>query len=162
MNRIGLGYDVHAFADADAGRPLILAGVNVPYARGLAGHSDADVVAHALADALLGAARAGDIGEYFPDTDSTWAGADSLDLLARVAEIVRERGLEPVDADIVIICERPKLAPYRDDMRANLARAMGLDVSAVGLKATTTERLGFTGRGEGIAAQAVVLARCRC
>lgn len=152
--RIGIGYDVHAFAE---GRKLILGGVEVEFSRGLAGHSDADVLAHALADALLGAARAGDIGKLFPDTDSEWAGADSLELLGAVATLVRERGFKIVDADCVLVLQEPKVARYRDEMRENLARAMGVDVEAVGLKATTTEGLGLTGRGEGVAAQAVAL-----
>lgn len=152
--RIGIGYDVHAFAE---GRKLILGGVEVEFDRGLAGHSDADVLAHALADALLGAAREGDIGHHFPDTDPRWAGADSLELLAAVAELVRDRGFGIVDADCVLILEAPKVSAYRDTMRANLARAMGIATDHVGLKATTTEGLGFVGRSEGVAAQAVVL-----
>ena len=152
--RIGIGYDVHAFAE---GRPLILGGVSIEHERGLAGHSDADVLAHAVADALLGAAREGDIGRLFPDTDPAWAGADSLDLLARVAGLVRESGFRIVDVDSVLVLERPRVAPYRDQMRENLARALGVPVESVGVKATTTEGLGFAGRGEGIGAQAVVL-----
>ncbi len=152
--RIGLGFDVHAFA---SGRELILGGVRVPHELGLAGHSDADVVAHALMDALLGAVRAGDIGKLFPDTDPAWQGADSLRLLERVAELVRQRGFKIVDADIVVACEWPKISPYRDEMRENLARAMGVETEHVGLKATTTEGLGFTGREEGIAVWAVAL-----
>lgn len=154
--RVGLGYDVHAFAD---GRRLILGGVDVPHGRGLAGHSDADVLAHAVADALLGAVREGDIGRLFPDTDPRWKGADSLQLLARVAELVRSRGFEIVDVDTVIVAEEPKMAPYRDAMRQNIARALGVSVESVGVKATTTEGLGFAGRSEGIAAQAVALVR---
>jgi len=157
MMRIGLGYDVHAFAE---GRRLILGGVDIAHERGLLGHSDADVLAHALADALLGALREGDIGKLFPDTDPAFAGADSLKLLAQVGDLVRERGFVIVDADCVVICERPKLAAYRERMRENLAAALGVDVSAVGVKATTTERLGFEGREEGIGAQAVVLLEC--
>jgi 2-C-methyl-D-erythritol 2,4-cyclodiphosphate synthase len=152
--RVGLGYDVHAFAE---GRPLILGGVEVAHPQGLAGHSDADVVAHALMDAVLGALREGDIGKLFPDDDARWAGADSLELLARVCALMRERGFELVDADCVLVLESPRVSPYRDAMRANLASAMGVDVERVGLKATTTEGLGFEGRGEGIGAQAVVL-----
>ena len=154
MLRIGHGFDVHAFAE---GRELVLGGVHVPGARGLLGHSDADVVAHALMDAVLGALRCGDIGELFPDTDPAYEGADSLKLMARVAELVRERGWRVVDVDCTIAAQAPKLAPYRDQMRANMAAALGGDVSAVGVKATTTERLGFVGREEGIAAWAVVL-----
>ena len=154
MLRIGLGYDVHAFADD---RRLILGGVEIAHERGLLGHSDADVLTHALADALLGALREGDIGRLFPDTDPAYAGADSIVLLAEVGELVRERGFRLVDADCVVICERPKLSPHREAMRANLARALSVDVECIGLKATTTERLGFEGREEGIGAQAVVL-----
>jgi len=154
MLRIGLGYDVHAFADD---RRLVLGGVEVAHERGLLGHSDADVLTHALADALLGALREGDIGRLFPDTDPAYAGADSLVLLAQVGELVRERGFSIVDADCVVICERPKLSPHREAMRTNLARALGVAVECVGVKATTTERLGFEGREEGIGAQAVVL-----
>jgi 2-C-methyl-D-erythritol 2,4-cyclodiphosphate synthase len=154
MMRIGLGYDVHAFAE---GRRLVLGGVEIPHERGLLGHSDADVLAHALADALLGALRAGDIGEHFPDTDPAFAGADSLALLAQVGRLVAEQGWRIADADCVLVLESPKVAVYRDRMRANLAQALGLDVGAVGVKATTTEGLGFEGRGEGVAAHAVVL-----
>jgi 2-C-methyl-D-erythritol 2,4-cyclodiphosphate synthase len=157
MLRIGLGYDVHAFAE---GRRLILGGVEIEHERGLLGHSDADVLAHALADALLGALREGDIGKLFPDTDPAFAGADSLKLLAQVGDLVRERGFTIIDADCVVICERPKISPHRELMRANLAAALGVDVSAIGVKATTTERLGFEGREEGIGAQAVVLLEC--
>jgi 2-C-methyl-D-erythritol 2,4-cyclodiphosphate synthase len=157
MLRVGLGYDVHAFAD---GRKLILGGVEIEHERGLLGHSDADVLAHALADAILGALREGDIGKLFPDTDPAYAGADSLVLLASVGDLARERGFSLVDADCVVVCERPKLSPHRELMRANLARALGVDVERIGVKATTTERLGFEGREEGIAAQAVVLLEC--
>lgn len=152
--RIGLGYDVHAFA---AGRPLILGGVEIEHERGLLGHSDADVLAHALADALLGAVRGGDIGKLFPDTDPAWKDADSLELLSAVAMKVREAGFAIIDADCVLVLESPRISPYREQMRENLARAIGVPVDAVGLKATTTEGLGFEGRGEGVAAQAVVL-----
>lgn len=157
MLRIGLGYDVHAFAE---GRKLVLGGVEIEHERGLLGHSDADVLAHALADAILGALREGDIGRLFPDTDPAYAGADSLVLLARVGELAREKGFRLLDADCVVVCERPKLSAHRDAMRTNLARALGVDVGCVGVKATTTERLGFEGREEGIAAQAVVLLEC--
>lgn len=157
--RIGHGYDVHAFCE---GRPLILGGVDVPCERGLAGHSDADVLAHAVADALLGAARAGDIGTLFPDTDPAYEGADSLVLLARVAELLRARGFEIVDVDATVAAQAPKLAPHRDAMRANLARAMGIPVEHMGVKATTTEHLGFVGRKEGIEAFAVALIDERC
>lgn len=157
--RIGHGYDVHAFCE---GRPLILGGVDVPCERGLAGHSDADVLAHAVADALLGAARAGDIGTLFPDTDPAYEGADSLVLLARVAELLRTRGFEIVDVDATVAAQAPKLAPHREAMRANLARAMGIPVEHMGVKATTTEHLGFVGRKEGIEAFAVALIDERC
>lgn len=152
--RIGLGYDVHAFAE---GRRLILGGVELEHPQGLAGHSDADVLAHALMDALLGAVRGGDIGKLFPDTDPRFRGADSLQLLSEVYKLVIERGYQLVDADCVLVLEQPKISPYRQQMRLNLATAMGVDPDRVGLKATTTEKLGFEGRGEGVAAQAVVL-----
>lgn len=152
--RTGLGMDVHAFAE---GRKLILGGVDIPHSRGLLGHSDADVLAHAIADALLGAVRGGDIGKLFPDTDPAYKDADSLKLLAAVAGFVRERGFEIVDVDSVIAAQAPKLSPYRDQMRANLARAMGIAVENVGVKATTTEHLGFEGREEGVTAYATCL-----
>ncbi len=152
--RTGLGMDVHAFAE---GRKLILGGVDIPHSRGLLGHSDADVLAHAIADALLGAVRGGDIGKLFPDTDPAYKDADSLKLLAAVAGFVRERGFEIVDVDSVIAAQAPKLSPYRDQMRANLARAMGVAVENVGVKATTTEHLGFEGREEGVTAYATCL-----
>lgn len=152
--RIGHGFDVHAFAE---GRELVLGGVRVPCERGLLGHSDADVVAHALMDAVLGALREGDIGRLFPDTDPAYEGADSLALMARVAALAAERGWRVADADCTIAAQAPKLAPYREQMRANMAAALGVDVSCVGVKATTTERLGFVGREEGVAAWAVVL-----
>ena len=154
MLRIGHGYDVHQFAD---GRKCILGGVDVPSKRGLLGHSDADVLAHALADAVLGAARLGDIGQLFPDTDPAYEGADSLVLLSRVAQLVRAQGFRIVDCDCTVAAQVPKLAPYRDQMRANLARALGVPVENVGVKATTTERLGFVGREEGMEAWAVAL-----
>lgn len=152
--RIGLGYDVHAFAD---GRRLVLGGVEVPAERGLLGHSDADVLVHALMDAILGALREGDIGAHFPDTDPAFAGADSLELLRRVGALVRERGWRVADADTVLALEAPKVSGYRDEMRARMAAALGVDSDAIGVKATTTEGLGSVGRGEGAAAYAVVL-----
>lgn len=155
--RTGLGIDVHAFAPADAGRRLVLGGVDVPYERGLAGHSDADVLAHAVADALLGAARLGDIGRLFPDTDPAYKDADSLVLLAHVGDAVRDAGFDIVDVDSVVCCQEPRLSPFRDAMRANLARALALDVENVGVKATTTEHLGFEGRREGVSAYATCL-----
>jgi 2-C-methyl-D-erythritol 2,4-cyclodiphosphate synthase len=154
MMRIGIGYDVHAFAE---GRRLILGGVEIDHERGLAGHSDADVLAHALADAVLGALRAGDIGKLFPDTDPAYAGADSLELLRRVGQLATDQGWSIVDADCVLILQCPKVSAFREEMRANLARALGVEVGKVGLKATTTEHLGFEGREEGVGAQAVVL-----
>lgn len=156
--RIGQGMDVHAFAQ---GRRLILGGVDIPHTQGLLGHSDADVLAHAISDALLGAVRGGDIGKLFPDTDPAYKDADSLVLLGKVAQFVRDQGYEILDVDSVIAAQAPKLSPYRDQMRQNLADAMGLAVENVGVKATTTEHLGFEGREEGISATAVCLcARC--
>lgn len=152
--RIGIGYDVHAFVE---GRPLVLGGISIPNDRGLAGHSDADVLTHALMDAILGAMRAGDIGAHFPDTDNRYAGISSLELLSRVADIARDGGWTLVDADCVLVAEWPKITPYRDEMRKSLAACLGVDIECVGIKATTTEGLGFAGRGEGVAAQAVVL-----
>lgn len=156
--RIGLGYDVHAFAQ---GRKLILGGVNIPHHQGLDGHSDADVLLHAISDALLGATRLGDIGKLFPDTDPAFAGADSLKLLKVVADHVRDAGFQILDIDCVVAAQAPKLSPYRDAMRANIARACDIALENVGVKATTTEHLGFEGREEGISAQAVALV-CRC
>lgn len=156
--RVGLGFDVHAFAE---GRKLILGGVEVPHTRGLDGHSDADVLAHAIADGLLGAIRGGDIGKLFPDTDPAFKDADSLKLLSAVANKVRADGFEILDVDTVIAAQEPKLSPYREAMRENLAIAMGIELDMVGVKATTTEHLGFEGREEGISARAVCLV-CRC
>lgn len=156
--RIGQGYDAHQLVE---GRKLIMGGVDIPHTRGLLGHSDADVLAHAVADALLGGVRGGDIGKLFPDTDPAYEGADSMKLLAAVADFVRERGYEILDVDSVIAAQAPKLSPYRDQMRENLARAMGISPENVGVKATTTEHLGFEGREEGISATAVaLLVRC--
>lgn len=156
--RIGQGYDVHQLVE---GRKLIMGGVDIPHTRGLLGHSDADVLAHAVADALLGGVRGGDIGKLFPDTDPAYEGADSMKLLAAVAGFVRERGYEILDVDSVVAAQAPKLSPYRDQMRENLARAMGISPENVGVKATTTEHLGFEGREEGISATAVaLLVRC--
>jgi 2-C-methyl-D-erythritol 2,4-cyclodiphosphate synthase len=152
--RVGAGFDVHPLVE---GRPLILGGVRLDHPRGLAGHSDADVLAHAVADALLGAAALGDLGQHFPPGDPTTAGADSLGLLGRVVELVRAQGWRVGNVDCTVIAERPKVAPHREAMRENLARALGIPLANVSVKATTTERLGFTGREEGIAAQAVVL-----
>ena len=152
--RIGQGYDVHRLAE---GRPLILGGVDIPHDRGLLGHSDADVLTHAVMDALLGAAALGDIGGHFPDSDETYRGADSLALLRRVCELLREAGYAVVNTDATVIAQAPKLAPHIPHMRRNLAQAMGIAPENVSVKATTEEHLGFTGAGEGMAAQAVAL-----
>lgn len=154
MMRIGHGYDVHRLVE---GRKLILCGVDIPHTLGLLGHSDADVATHAVADAILGATRLGDLGKLFPDTDPAFEGADSLRLLSEVMRLARERGYRLVDCDCTIAAQAPKLAPHRDEMRANLACALGVGVESVGVKATTTERLGFVGREEGMAAWAVAL-----
>ena len=156
--RIGQGMDVHAFAK---GRKLIIGGVDIPHHQGLDGHSDADVLTHAIMDALLGAARAGDIGKLFPPTDPAFKDADSIKLLEHVAAHVRNLGFEIIDVDSVIAAQEPKLSPHRDKMRENLAAAMGVPIENVGVKATTTEHLGFEGREEGISATATcLLARC--
>lgn len=152
--RIGIGYDVHALVP---GRSLVLGGVRIPYELGLQAHSDGDVLAHALCDALLGAAGLGDIGQHFPDTDPAYKDADSLALLARCAERVRQEGYAIASADTVLIAQKPKLAAHRDDMRAALAQAMAVEPACINVKFTTTEGLGFIGRGEGMAAQAVCL-----
>lgn len=155
--RIGQGFDVHRFAAPEEGRPLVLMGLTVPHDRGLAGHSDADVMLHALMDALLGAAGLGDIGQHFPDTDPAYKGADSARLLERVMADLRALGYRVVNADVTLIGERPKIGPHREAMRARIAPLLGLAPDRLNVKATTTEKLGFTGRGEGLAAQAVVL-----
>ncbi|GAA5525662.1 2-C-methyl-D-erythritol 2,4-cyclodiphosphate synthase [Microbulbifer aestuariivivens] len=152
--RIGQGFDVHAFCDGDH---VILGGVRIPCDQGLKAHSDGDVLLHALADALLGALALGDIGHHFPDNDPNYAGADSRRLLRHVMTLVAERGYALVNADCTLIAQAPKMAPYIQSMRANIAEDCGVDISAASVKATTTERLGFAGRGEGIAAQATVL-----
>jgi 2-C-methyl-D-erythritol 2,4-cyclodiphosphate synthase len=152
--RVGIGLDAHAFSDEAA---LVLGGVDFPGERGLAGHSDGDVVAHALIDALLGAAGRGDIGELFPSGDPQWLDASSMRLLQRAYEVVKGDGFELVNADCVLIGEEPRIAPVRETMRARLAGALGVAPDQVAVRATTTDRLGFTGRGEGLAAQAVVL-----
>lgn len=154
MQRIGLGYDVHAFAK---GRRLVIGGVDIPFDKGLDGHSDADVLVHAVMDALVGALRAGDIGKLFPDTDPAYKGADSIKLLEQVGELVRGEGWRIVDIDTVLMIQEPKMAPHREQMRANIAAALQIPVESVGVKATTTERLGYEGRGEGVTAQAVAL-----
>lgn len=152
--RIGQGFDVHAFCEGDH---VILGGVNIPHGQGLKAHSDGDVLLHALADALLGALALGDIGHHFPDNDPAYSGADSRQLLRHVLGLIRARGYRLVNADCTLIAQAPKMAPHIQDMRANIAADCDLDIDAVSVKATTTERLGFTGRGEGIAAQATVL-----
>ncbi|HOC19547.1 MAG TPA: 2-C-methyl-D-erythritol 2,4-cyclodiphosphate synthase, partial [Vicinamibacterales bacterium] len=152
--RVGMGYDLHRLVE---GRRLVLGGVVVPFERGLAGHSDADVVCHALTDALLGAAAAGDIGQHFPDTDPKWAGADSLALLREVTALVAALGYRPVNADLTVIAERPKLGPHREAIAASLAAALGVPAGAVSVKAKTNEGVDATGREEAIAAHAVVL-----
>ena len=150
--RIGSGYDVHKLVEE---RRLILCGVEVPYELGLLGHSDADVALHALMDALLGAAALGDIGKHFPDTDMDFKGADSVKLTEHVVAMLKERGWQINNVDVTIIAQRPKLAGYSPAMRAKVAQVLGIDLDCVNVKATTTEKLGFTGRGEGIAAEAV-------
>lgn len=154
MLRIGHGYDVHAFAD---NRKCILGGVDVPCEKGLLGHSDADVLLHAISDSLLGALALGDIGKHFPDTDERYKGADSLLLLKSVCELVKSKGYKVVNIDATVIAQMPKLAPYIDEMRGNIASALNVDVDFVSVKATTEEKLGFTGRKEGISAHCVCL-----
>ena len=154
QTRVGMGIDAHRFAED---RPLILGGVRLREVQGLAGHSDADALTHAIMDALLGAAGLEDIGHYFPDTDPAYAGADSLKLLRCVAHLVRQTGWQPVNVDAVVICEEPKIAPHREAMRAALAEAIGIKAGQVSVRGTTTEGMGFPGRGEGIMAQAVAL-----
>jgi 2-C-methyl-D-erythritol 2,4-cyclodiphosphate synthase len=152
--RFGLGIDVHPFAE---GRRLILAGTELPSEVGLVGHSDADVLSHAVMDALLGAAGLGDIGQLFPDTDPAYAGANSLELLRKVGEMVRQRGFVPLQVDCTILAQKPRLTPYYSVMRDNLAEALGLSPDVVSVKATTTEGLGFLGRAEGMAAVALAV-----
>ncbi|NOV30873.1 2-C-methyl-D-erythritol 2,4-cyclodiphosphate synthase [Methylomonas sp. ZR1] len=154
MIRVGQGYDVHRFNDGDH---IILGGVKIPYEKGLEAHSDGDVVLHALADAVLGAAALGDIGKHFPDTDPEFKGADSRVLLRHVYKIVQEKGYKLVNADVTIIAQAPKMLPHVPAMRANIAADLAVDVDFINVKATTTEKLGFEGRKEGIAVQAVVL-----
>jgi 2-C-methyl-D-erythritol 2,4-cyclodiphosphate synthase len=156
--RVGIGVDAHAFAE---GVPLVLGGVEIEWTRGLAGHSDGDVLAHALIDALLGAAGLADIGTLFPPSDPRWRGASSLDLLERAYAGVRAAGYELVNADVVLVGEEPRLAPHRSAMRARLAGALGVEEDSIAVRATTTDGLGFTGRREGLAAQAVALLRRR-
>lgn len=152
--RIGIGYDVHRLVE---GRKLILGGVDIPYEKGLLGHSDADVLVHAVMDALLGAAALGDIGQHFPDTDPRYSGISSILLLEKVGELLKENGYTVGNIDAIVIAQKPKLLPYRPQMAENMARALGIPVSAVSVKATTEEGMGFTGTGDGMAAQAVAL-----
>ncbi len=152
--RIGQGFDVHQLVE---GRPLILGGITIPYEKGLLGHSDADVLLHTIADAALGAIGEGDIGKHFPDTDSAFKDADSAKLLIHVWNLVKERGYKLGNIDCTIIAQKPKMAPHIEDMRTRIAELLETDTTQVNVKATTTEKLGFTGRGEGIAAQAVIL-----
>ena len=150
--RIGMGYDVHKLVE---GRDLILGGVKIDYEKGLLGHSDADVLLHAISDALLGAAALGDIGKHFPDTDPTYKGADSMKLMAHVKELIEEKGYVIENIDATIIAQKPKLRPYIEEMEVNIARVLGIEKDQINVKATTEERLGFTGREEGMAAQAI-------
>ena len=156
--RVGMGYDVHRLAE---GRNLILGGVQIPWDKGLLGHSDADVLIHAIMDALLGAAALGDIGRHFPDTDPAYEGISSVMLLKHVAELLQENGYGITNIDATIIAQKPKMAPHIPQMRENIADALGIGLSALNIKATTEEGLGFTGRGEGIASQAICLLHTR-
>ena len=152
--RIGHGYDVHKLVE---GRDLILCGEKIEYEKGLLGHSDADVALHALSDALLGAAALGDIGKHFPDSDEKYKGISSIILLEHVAKLLTENGYKVINTDLIIVCQRPKLAPHIEKMRSNIAKALGIDIEYVSVKATTTEGLGFEGAGEGISATCVTL-----
>ena len=152
--RIGYGYDVHRLTE---GRPLVLGGVTIPWEKGLLGHSDTDVMLHALTDALLGAAALGDIGHLFPDSDQRYRGIDSRKLLRRVAVLLEQEGYAVGNVDVTLVAQRPKIAPYIDDMRTNIAADLGVSITRVSVKATTEEGLGFTGTGEGMAAHAVAL-----
>jgi 2-C-methyl-D-erythritol 2,4-cyclodiphosphate synthase len=158
MTRVGIGYDSHRF---EGSRPLVLGGIRIPNPRGLAGHSDADAVTHALIDAILGAAAAGDIGQHFPDTDPKWEGADSMELLRSAHELVRQRGYTLAQADLTIICEQPRLGPHLAAMAVKLAEWLGAPPGSVSLKAKTNEGMGFIGRGEGIAVIAVATLEAR-
>ena len=159
LPRVGLGFDVHRLVED---RRCIICGVDIPYSRGLLGHSDADVALHALADALLGAAALGDIGRHFPDTDPEWEGADSRRILRAVVDMLDTRGVIVGNADITIAAQAPKMAPFIEQMRANVAADLRIPIDCVAVKATTTERLGFTGRGEGIAAWATAMIANKC
>ena len=152
--RVGMGYDVHKLTE---GRDLILGGVNIPWEKGLLGHSDADVLIHAIMDALLGAAALGDIGKHFPDTDPAYKGISSVKLLVHVAGLLKENGYAVGNIDATIIAQKPKMAPHIPEMRENIAKALGIEISQLNIKATTEEKLGFTGREEGIASQAICL-----
>lgn len=152
--RVGHGYDVHRLVP---GRPLILGGEEIPHRLGLDGHSDADVLLHALGDALLGAAALGDLGAHFPPSDDRWKGASSVDLLGRIVALLAGRGFRPTSCDLTLVAEEPRLAPYRDSIRARIAGVLAIEPDAVGLKATTNEGLGWIGRGEGMAAMAVAV-----
>ena len=152
--RIGIGYDVHRLVE---GRKLILGGVDIPYEKGLLGHSDADVLVHAVMDALLGAAALGDIGQHFPDNDPSYSSISSILLLEEVGELLNENGYTVGNIDSIVIAQKPKLLPYRPQMAGNMAKALGIPVSAISVKATTEEGMGFTGTGDGMAAQAVAL-----
>ena len=156
--RTGFGYDVHRLVE---GRALILGGVTIPYEKGLLGHSDADVLLHALMDALLGAAALGDIGEHFPDTDEKYRGASSLELLRECSWILFKNGYEPVNVDVTLVAQRPKISPYKEAMRQNIAQALHIDLSQVSVKATTEEGLGLTGEGAGMKAYALACVRNR-
>ena len=150
--RVGMGYDVHKLVE---GRDLIIGGVRIPHTLGLLGHSDADVLLHAIMDALLGAAGLGDIGKHFPDTDPQYKGISSMKLLSHVAELIREKGYVVENIDATIIAQKPKMAPHIPEMRENIAKALGIEISQLNIKATTEEGLGFTGQGEGISSQAI-------
>jgi len=154
MFRVGIGYDAHRLVE---GRKLILGGVEIPYNLGLYGHSDADVLTHAICDALLGALALADIGEHFPDSSSEFKGISSLKLLGRVVSLVRREGYKVINVDATVVAQRPKLSPYREEMRKNLSLSLGIPIERVSVKFTTTEKMGFEGRGEGISAQAVAL-----
>ena len=154
MFRTGLGFDAHALAE---GRPLVIGGVRIPHSRGLLGHSDADVLVHAVMDAILGALALGDIGEHFPDTEDEFEGANSLELLSRVQKMIEDKGYCCENLDSIIIAEKPKLKSYIGEMRENLASVLKINIDQLSIKATTTEHMGFTGREEGIVAQAIVL-----
>ena len=154
MMRVGHGYDVHRFCDGDF---IVIGGVKIPHDKGLLGHSDADVLAHAVIDALFGAAALGDIGRHFPDTDEKYKGADSMALLSEATRIVREKGYEIGNIDTTVIAQKPKMAPHIESMRENIARAMGVEIDKISVKAKTNEKMGFTGREEGIEARAVAL-----